>query len=89
MMKVRWLALVMAAVTGCSHTQYFKEVVVTKDGNGKVQSIVITERVFQPREVSAPFNPEFIKLQNYRLGIAAQPATPTATSLPIEEQRKL
>ncbi len=87
-MTVRWFALMLAGLTGCSFTQYFKEVVVTQDGDGKVKSIVITERVIQPREVGAPFNPEYIKVQNYRLPIPAQPANPTITLVPMNEEQK-
>jgi hypothetical protein len=83
-MKAHWLILAPILLTNCGYTQYFKEVVVTKDGAGKIQSIVITERVVQAEEPGAPLNPEYIRVQNLRMG-AVQ--TPTPTLLPQEEPK--
>lgn len=70
-----------SASAGCVWTQYYKEVVTTKDGDGKVLSVVITERIAQPNNVANPIVFEQIQLRPVN---AVGEATPTV--LPVNKR---
>lgn len=74
---LRLAAVVAAGLwgTGCVWTQYYKEVVSTQDGDGKVISVVVTERIIQPNNVANPIVFEHIQL--VPVNAQGQPSTPT------------
>lgn len=75
------LVALVSVGPGCGvFTQYQKEVVVTKDGEGKVLSVVITERIYQPENVAHPMVFEYIKLSP--LNAPSQQPTQTPTGKP-------
>ena len=71
---------VLLVSLGCAATgaQFYKEVVVKKDGTGKVQSIEIKETINQP-VVTMPMVLEYIRL----VPINAPSETPTPVELPL------
>lgn len=81
MQFLRYAALVGLALVspGCVVTQYHKEVVVTMDGDGKVVSVVVTERIDQPDGQARPMVFEYIQL----VPIHADSQQPTPTLVPV------
>ncbi len=76
-------SIVVAAVLlllplGCATTQFSKEVVVTKDGSGKVVSVVVKESVVQPEGVAEPMVLEYIHL----VPVNARSNSPTPVDVP-------
>ena len=89
-MRITLLALLaLITTTSCVWTGYYKDVVVTKDGEGNIVSIVITERIAQPRNVADPIVFEYIHLRpvNARGGptpvLVPQNPQPTAPPAPL------
>ena len=65
--------------SGCGWSDYYKEVVTTRDGEGRLVSVVVTERIRQPHNVAQPINFEYIQLR----AVNAQSMEPTPTLLPL------
>ena len=79
MMRVAMALLAFLILSaGCRWTQYYKEVVVTRDGDGKVIGVVVTEKIVQPDNEAYPMVFEYIHLKPFH----ARTFDPTPVTLP-------